>query len=144
MGQKSRTPQTAFHLHLASLPKNITQVEAFLKRVQRVVPLDEIQFHKVMVALTEAVNNAIMHGNKADPAKDVRVLCDVTPEALQLRVLDQGVGFDPAAVESPLKEENLLRESGRGIFLMRTLMDRVTFSYRPDGMEVHMTLRLAD
>lgn len=142
MGQKSRIPGTALHLHLASLPKNVTRVETFLKRVQRAVNLDEIQFHKVMVALTEAVNNAIVHGNKADPTKEVRILCDLTPEALHLRVLDQGGGFDPASVDSPLKEENLLRESGRGIFLMRTLMDRVSFSHHPDGMEVHLVLRL--
>jgi serine/threonine-protein kinase RsbW len=142
MGQKSRTSGTALHLHLASLPKNIARVETFLKRVQRAVNLDEIQFHKVMVALTEAVNNAIVHGNRADPAKEVQILCDLTPEALHLRVLDQGGGFDPASVDSPLKEENLLRESGRGIFLMRTLMDKVSFSRHPDGMEVHLVLRL--
>jgi serine/threonine-protein kinase RsbW len=141
MGQKSRPLQSGLHLRLASIPKNITQVEGFLKRVQAHVALDEIQFHKVMVALTEAVNNAIVHGNGANPSKKVRVLCDITPEALHLRVLDQGAGFDPASVDSPLKEENLLRESGRGIFLMRTLMDRVTFSPHPDGMEVHMVLR---
>ena len=142
MGQKSRPLQNGLHLHLASLPKNIMQVEGFLKRVQEHITLDEIQFHKVMVALTEAVNNAIVHGNGANPSKKVRVLCDITPEALHLRVLDQGTGFDPGSVDSPLKEENLLRESGRGIFLMRTLMDRVTFSRHPDGMEVHMVLRL--
>lgn len=144
MGQKSRTKETGLNLRLASKPQNIARVESFLKRVQRVVPLDEIQLHKVMVSLTEAVNNAIVHGNKANPAKSVRVLCEVTPEALHFRVLDQGNGFNPQAVENPLKEENLLRESGRGIFLMRTLMDRVTFAYHPDGMEVHMVLRLAD
>jgi len=143
MGAKSRTSGASFHLHLASLPKNISRVEAFLKKVQRTIDLDEIQLHKLMVALTEAVNNAIVHGNKADPTKEVHILCEVTPEALHLRVLDQGRGFDPGAVESPLKEENLLRESGRGIFLMRTLMDRVTFSHNPDGMEVHLVMRRA-
>lgn len=142
MGQKSKTHTTGLHLQLASKPQNIARVESFLKRVQQVISLDEIQLNKVMVALTEAVNNAIVHGNKADPSKRVQVLCDVTPEALHFRVLDQGTGFDPGKVESPLKEENLLRESGRGIFLMRTLMDRVSFSYHPDGMEVHMMMRL--
>lgn len=144
MGRKSTAPTAGLHLRLASEQKNIVRVEGFLKRVQRLVPLDEIQLNKVMVALTEAVNNAIVHGNRRDPSRLVRVLCDVTPGALHFRVLDQGSGFDPAAVRNPLTDENLLRENGRGIFLMRTLMDRVTFSQHPDGMEVHMVLRLDD
>ena len=142
MGRKSTAATTGLHLRLSSEPRNIARVEGFVKRVQRLIPLDEIKLNKVMVALTEAVNNAIVHGNRRDPSRAVRVLCDLTPGALHFRVLDQGAGFDPGTVRNPLKDENLLRENGRGIFLMRTLMDRVTFTQHPDGMEVHMVLRL--
>lgn len=134
--------QHTFQLVLESEPRNIGKVEAFLHEVGQNVNLDEIKLHKLMVALTEAVNNAILHGNKSDPAKTVRVICEVNERGLTIRVRDQGGGFKPESVENPLKEENLLRESGRGIFLMRTLMDKVEFVRTPEGMEVLLWLRL--
>jgi serine/threonine-protein kinase RsbW len=134
--------QHIFELLLESHPRNIGKVEAFLHEVAQIVNLDEIQLHKLMVALTEAVNNAILHGNKSNPQKTVEVTCEAQEGGLSIRVRDQGGGFKPESVESPLKEENLLRESGRGIFLMRTLMDKVNFTRTPDGMEVQLWLRL--
>jgi len=134
--------QRVFQLVLQSEPRNIGKVEAFLQEVGQAVALNEIQLHKLMVALTEAVNNAILHGNKSNPEKTVEVMCEVKEGGLSIRVRDQGRGFKPESVDSPLKEENLLRESGRGIFLMRTLMDKVDFLRRPEGMEVQLWLRL--
>jgi serine/threonine-protein kinase RsbW len=134
--------QHIFQLLLESDPRNIGKVEAFLHEVGQHVKLDEIQLHKLMVALTEAVNNAILHGNKSNPQKTVEVTCEVKEGGLSIYVRDRGGGFKPESVESPLKEENLLRESGRGIFLMRTLMDKVNFTRTPDGMEVQLWLRL--
>jgi serine/threonine-protein kinase RsbW len=95
-----------------------------------------------MVSLTEAVNNAIVHGNKADPTKTVEVRCELLDSVVRITVKDQGDGFRPETVDNPLKEENLLRESGRGIFLMRTLMDRVEFDRTDDGMELDLWLDL--
>jgi len=135
--------QTTFHLTLASDPKHIHRVEVFLRKVDAVAHLDEIQMHKVMVSLTEAVNNAIIHGNGADPAKRVAVQCRVLPGWLLFQVVDEGRGFDPSAIESPLREENLLRESGRGIFLMRTLMDKVEIEPSRKGTEVRLWLETA-
>jgi serine/threonine-protein kinase RsbW len=134
--------QHTFRLVLESDPRNIGKVEAFLHEVGQNVKLDEIQLHKLMVALTEAVNNAILHGNKSDPTKNVEVTCEAKEDGLSIRVRDQGGGFKPESVENPLKEENLLRESGRGIFLMRTLMDKVEFARAEEGMEVLLWLRL--
>jgi len=131
-----------FQLTLKSEPRNIGKVEAFLHEVGQAVKLNEIQLHKLMVALTEAVNNAILHGNKSDPDKTVALTCEVKEGGLSIRVRDRGGGFKPESVENPLKEENLLRESGRGIFLMRTLMDKVDFARTPEGMEVRLWLRL--
>jgi serine/threonine-protein kinase RsbW len=130
-------------MSMPSDPKNIRKVESFLKRVGRKVKLDEIQMHKVMVSLTEAVNNAIMHGNKADPHRKVVVRCEVVPGWLLFMVDDEGKGFRPEKVQNPLKKENLLRESGRGIFLMRTLMDKVEFSPTQGGTQVRLWLNLS-
>ena len=134
--------QLVFRLTLPSTPKSIGKVEAFLKKVNRSQHLDEIQFHKVMVSLTEAVNNAIVHGNKSNPLKKVLVTCEVLPGWLLFMINDQGKGFRPEAVGNPLKKENLMLESGRGIFLMRTLMDKVEFDGNRGGMQVRLWLDL--
>ena len=135
-------PQTIFRLTLPSNPRNIGKVESLLKRVQQTIQLDEIQFHKMMVSLTEAVNNAITHGNKADPKKTVTIRCEILPGWLVTVVSDEGKGFKPDKIKNPLEEENLLRTSGRGIFLMRTLMDKVEYEFGKDGAQVVLWLDL--
>ncbi len=134
--------QTTFRLTMASDSHNIGRVEKFLRKIGKVVPFDEIQFHKLMVSLTEAVNNAILHGNKCDPAKHVRIICETLPGWILIMVDDEGKGFQPGKVGNPLSKENLLRESGRGIFLMRTLMDRVEFDVGKAGTRVRLWLDL--
>ncbi len=129
-----------YRLTIASSPKNIQKVETFLKKINQSVHLDEIQMHKLMVSLTEAVNNAIVHGNKSDDTKKVTLKCEVLPGWLMLEVLDEGAGFKPDKVKNPLSKRNLLRESGRGIFLMRTLMDKVEFDATREGMLVRLWL----
>ena len=137
------TKHTEFRLTLASNPKQIHKVEAFLEKVNEAAQLDEIQMNKVMISLTEAVNNAIIHGNRSNPAKKVHLTCEMLPGWLLFVVNDEGKGFDPDLVVSPLKEENLLRDSGRGIFLMRTLMDKVEFEMNTHGLLVRLWLNMS-
>lgn len=134
------TKHTVFRMTLQSNPKHIRKVESFLKRINHIAHLDEIQMHKMMVSLTEAVNNAIIHGNKSNPEKRVRVRCEVLPGWLVVFVEDEGRGFVPGKVRNPLRKQNLLRESGRGVFLMRTLMDKVQFEIGPTGAQVSLWL----
>jgi serine/threonine-protein kinase RsbW len=129
-----------FRLTMKSNARNIGRVEAFLKKLGKSVHLDEIQFHKLMVSLTEAVNNAIIHGNKSDPERRVRVTCEILPGWLLIMVDDEGRGFKPEKIGNPLAKENVLRESGRGIFLMRTLMDKVEFDFGRGGTQVRLWL----
>ena len=133
---------TTIHMTLASSPKSISRVEGFIKKIEKKSPLDEIQMHKLMVSLTEAVNNAIIHGNKSDPKKKVKVECDCQYEFLVITITDEGKGFKPEKVKNPLHEENLLRTSGRGIFLMRTLMDKVEYEMGKKGTTVRLVLEL--
>lgn len=125
---------------LQSIPGQVRRVEGFLKKIRRTARLDEIQMHKMMVSLTEAVNNAIIHGNKSDPAKKVRVRCEILPGWIVVFIHDEGKGFRPSRVRNPLRKQNLLRENGRGIFLMKTLMDKVEFDIEPSGSEISLWL----
>lgn len=91
------------------------------------------------VGLTEAISNAMLYGNGEDPEKTVRIELEITSGDLRVRVTDQGIGFDPNRVPDPRTPENLLKTGGRGIFLMRQLMDEVHFN--ESGNSVTLVLR---
>jgi serine/threonine-protein kinase RsbW len=110
------------------------------------VGFDDDAVHWVSVAVRESVANAIKHGNRGDDSKLVHVeffaTFGDTPE-LSIRVRDEGNGFDPEEVADPLAPENLLKGSGRGIFLIRSFMDDVVLQRAPEGgMEMRMTKRV--
>ena len=131
-----------FVLVIASNPKNVGKVEGFLLKINRRLKLNENQFNKLLVATTEAVNNGIIHGNKRDPKKTVKLICELNQTELKLRIEDEGPGLDPDTLPDPLAEENLMRENGRGVFLMRSLMSSVEFEKRSGGSAVTMKLPL--
>ena len=135
-------PKT-FRLTLRSNHKQIRRVEGLLTKVNAYARLNEIQMHKLMVAVTEAANNAIIHGNKLNPEKRARITCEVNPPWIIFIITDQGRGFNPDRVVSPLEEENLLKTSGRGIFLMKTLMDKVVYEVDHDGVRLELRLNIA-
>ena len=96
----------------------------------------------IEMAVREAVTNAMVHGNREDEAKSVEVIFNCHDNELEVEVRDQGEGFDPASVPDPTNPENLLKTSGRGIFLMRTFMDEIAWDNRPEGgTAVRMTKR---
>ena len=99
--------------------------------------------HWILMALREALANAIKHGNLQNAAKRVDVEMEVVADTLQIRIRDEGSGFEPQDVADPLAPENRLKTSGRGIFYMRTFMDDVRFR-RTDrgGMELTLTKNL--
>lgn len=118
-------------------------VQVVSDHVGRTVGLDDDALHWVSVAVRESVVNAIKHGNKSDESK--RVVVEFTPlpvdepERLVIHVKDEGEGFDPEEVADPLAPENILKSSGRGIFLIRSFMDDVQLHRGKDrGMEVRM------
>lgn len=121
-------------------------VETVGGHVSRDIGLDDDSIHWVNVAIRECVINAIKHGNRHDVSKRVfvefeTVVADV-PKML-IRIRDQGQGFEPEDVADPLAPENLLKGSGRGIFLIRTFMDDVQLQRAPEGgMEVLMIKRV--
>lgn len=112
----------------------------------RRVGFDEDSMHWVGVAVRESVINAIKHGNQHDQNKFVHVEFMSSADAgeLAVSIRDEGKGFDPEAVADPLAPENMLKSSGRGIFLMRNFMDDVELRRVPGGgMEVRMVKKLS-
>lgn len=111
------------------------------------IGMDDDAAHWISVAIRESVINAIKHGNRNDSSKRVFVEFETTrphdvPE-LSIKVRDQGEGFEPEEVADPLAPENLLKSSGRGIFLIRNFMDAVHLQRAPEGgMEIQMIKRV--
>jgi serine/threonine-protein kinase RsbW len=87
----------------------------------------------IEIAVREAVTNAMLHGNQEDESKTVELTLNCQGQELEIEVKDQGAGFDPTSVPDPTDPANLLKTSGRGIFLMRTFMDEVQWLNRPEG-----------
>jgi serine/threonine-protein kinase RsbW len=121
-------------------------VQIVSDHISRGIGLDDDAAHWVSVAIRESVINAIKHGNRNDETKHVFVEFETVttvPPALTIRVRDQGEGFDPETVANPLAPENLLKSSGRGIFLIRNFMDDVELQRAPGGgMEIRMVKRV--
>jgi serine/threonine-protein kinase RsbW len=122
-------------------------VQVVSDHMAREVGLDDDALHWVSVAIRESVINAIKHGNRHDAEKHVFIEFETATRAdvpeLLIRVRDQGEGFDPETVANPLDPENLLKSSGRGIFLIRNFMDDVQLQRAPEGgMEIRMVKRV--
>lgn len=115
-------------IQIPSLPENIRIVESFIDNVKDKFQIDDDIYGNIMIAVTESVNNAILHGNKADKSKNVTLAAVCEENILKFIVEDEGPGFDMSNLPDPTAPENLDKLGGRGIFLMKNLSDEVNFS----------------
>jgi serine/threonine-protein kinase RsbW len=130
-------------LSLSSRFENIEMAQHLCGKLLEGRDVSEETKHWILMALREGVANAIKHGNAQNVSKRVHVDMRVESETLEIRIRDEGPGFDPAQVGDPLAPENRLKTSGRGIFYMRTFMDEVRFVRSPEGgMEIVLTKNL--
>ncbi|MCX7605796.1 MAG: ATP-binding protein [Bacteroidia bacterium] len=122
-----------FEETLRSHVDELIRMEGILLQIAKQIGLSEERVPLFIVAVTEALSNAILHGNRQDPQKQVRIRFRYVSSSIRpggkllVEVRDEGTGFDPSSLPDPTEEDNLLRESGRGIFLMRNLADGIEF-----------------
>jgi len=141
MNNTKTMPQVLRQLKLESRPEVIHIVENTVDELKSELAFKEDVYANVMIAVTEAVNNSIIHGNKNDVSKQVFVDFEVKlPYRLIVKVRDQGSGFDPQTLPDPTSPENIGNVGGRGVFLMRHLSDELSFS--EDGKEVEMIFNI--
>lgn len=128
-------------LIIPSQPDCIRKVEEFIDEIRSALEFREDVYGNVMVAITEAVNNSIHHGNSLDSQKTVTIRCEaLNVFRLKVEVLDEGPGFDPDLLKDPTSEENLEKPGGRGVFLMRNLADEISFT--DQGRRVQMIFNI--
>ena len=129
-------------INFSSVPENLSLVEKLIDEICREYNVDEEHYGNILISITEAVNNAIQHGNKNDPGKNVALECDTDGAngSLFVTVEDQGEGFDFQMVPDPTSPENTEKLSGRGIFLMQNLADKVGFKKNGRLVELNFNL----
>ena len=127
-------------IDFASKAENIALVEKLIDDVCGRLSVHESHYGNILIALTEAVNNAIHHGNRLDPAKSVGLGYQIKGDKIVFVVSDEGPGFDFEHLPDPTDPQNIEKPHGRGVFLMRALADSVEFS--DNGATVGMAFSL--
>jgi serine/threonine-protein kinase RsbW len=128
---------------LSSTMESVSEVEATAEKYAAEAGLDEDDRFRLTMAVREAAVNAVLHGNDYDPAKQITASFENDGKSLIITIADQGKGLDPDSLPDPLAPENLLRGTGRGIFLIRSFMDEVHFRQLHPGTELTLIKHLA-
>ncbi len=122
--------------------ESVCEVEAAADKMAQEAGLSEDERFHVTMAVREAAVNAVLHGNEYDAGRKIAVGLENTGKSLVFTIADEGSGFIPEEVPDPLAPENLLRGTGRGIFLIRSLMDEVHFRQLNPGTELTLIKHL--
>jgi serine/threonine-protein kinase RsbW len=124
-------------IQVPSMTENIRMIESFIDNAKEKYHLDDDIYGNIMIAVTEAVNNAIKHGNNSDKSKNVHLSLFLKDSMIKFIVKDEGIGFNYDNLPDPTAPENLEKPGGRGIFLMKHLSDEVEF--KDDGRIVELS-----
>lgn len=128
------------NIELRSNPGNISMIDGFVQKLVEEYKLSPNQYGNILISLTEAVNNAIIHGNSKDESKKVQIQLRRLKDKLAISVSDQGRGFDPSQVSDPRCMENIEECGGRGVLIMRELSDKI--QYLNEGRTVEMQFKI--
>jgi len=135
MGRKEK-------LTLDSKPENISSIERFVEEICDYYNINDTYFGNILIALTESFNNALIHGNENDESRKIQVVFESKPKGLSFIVTDEGSGFDPDIVPDPLDLEiDSSTQTGRGLFLIRSLSDKVEI--KNEGRSIEMFFRIS-
>lgn len=137
---KIKAIMNTLKIKIPSLLDNIRIVESFIDNAREKFSLDDDIYGNIMVAVTESVNNAIVHGNRKDKNKSVELSLELEKDNLTVVISDEGNGFDHDDLPDPTAPENLMKTGGRGIFLMKHLADEVRFHAKGSTIELRFYL----
>lgn len=127
---------------IISDPDLLPEIEDFIQALLKEQNMDDEQINAVVLSVAEAASNAILHGNKNDKNKKVFILMEIDDDKVIIKIKDEGKGFDPSKVPDPTIPENILKDSGRGIHIMNTFLDKLTYKFTDSGTEAILELNL--
>lgn len=116
-------------LQLTNDKEALVLIEEKLQKLKTLLSLSDEEFFNLMIAITEGINNAISHGNKYNVNKKVLFSVSANQEEINVTIHDEGVGFNPEDVPDPRAPENVMKDSGRGIFIIKSLMSEVSYDF---------------
>jgi serine/threonine-protein kinase RsbW len=128
-------------ISIPSLSENIRIVESFIDNVKEKFDLNDDIYGNIMIAVTESVNNAIIHGNQSNKDKNVFLELNMEDNTIVFNISDEGNGFDYYSLPDPTAPENIDKPGGRGIFLMKALSDELSFA--EDGTKVKLSFYIS-
>ena len=134
--------ENSYYLEIESDPNNLITVEEFVNYFAIELGIKHEKMPGLLLSVTEATTNAIIHANKSNKDKKVKIEVTVADKKLIISVKDEGTGFDPHNVPDPTAPENLLKDSGRGLYLMKVYMDEVKYKVTPEGTETILILNM--
>ena len=121
----------------------LTNIDDFIEGILRGFEVEESLIADIAISVSELVNNSVNHGNKSDSDKTVSVSISKDGNEVVITIADQGQGFDPQTISNPLDEVNLLKDTGRGIFIVNALMDKVDVKTTESGTTTTITKSIA-
>ncbi len=127
-------------VEIISSKSNIPIVEKLLHDANHEFEMDEAKFRNLLIAVSELVLNAIIHGNEESPLKKVKVSAEFDDKRMIVKVLDEGFGFDINKIPEPTSSENIRRPSGRGLYIVKQLIDEFEYKKTPEGALIILTV----
>ena len=131
-----------FIKEIPSDPELLPVAEEYILNIAKEVHLNEDKFNDLTLAFSEAAANSILHGNKADKSKIVTLKVTVNDDDMIISLKDQGEGFDINDIPDPTKPENILKDHGRGIHIMRSFLKDLRYNFSPEGTETILVVSL--
>ncbi len=125
-----------------SNPELLPELEEFIIHIAELSHLEKEKFNNLVLSFSEAVSNSFLHGNKLDKKKKVKITVKVNDEKMTVMIKDQGKGFSIKDVPDPTKPENILKDSGRGIHIMRSFLNDLKYNFTPTGTETILVISL--
>ena len=133
--------QTHFNFEIQSDLGNLPLVEEFIEESAKKLRLDRDTVNSLLIAVNEATNNAVVHANKSDPDKKVQISLSQQDNIITVSVTDEGEGFNPEEVPDPTLPENILKDHGRGIYIMRSCVGDIEYVFHPNGTELKLHIK---
>ena len=135
-------PEKTYRKEIPSDPDLMPEVEEFVLKIAEEVKLNPDKFNNLSLSVAEAISNSMLHGNKNDKNKKIRIKVTVDETDMKIHLKDEGQGFNPKSIPDPTKPENILKDSGRGLHIMKSFVDDLKFNFLADGTEIVLTLKL--
>ena len=131
-----------YEKEIASDPDLLPELEEFIVELAMKSNLRDDKLNSLALSFSEAASNSVVHGNKFDKNKKIKITVRVNEKKMIVTIKDQGKGFNISSVPDPTKPENILKDSGRGIHIMRSFLDDLRYNFTPTGTETILEISL--